>query len=81
MDVTHMPQIASPTVPVAAHTETVALEGITVQQSHGKITGRLMFKVAGVDMPWMESEEQALRVYAVLLKAVQSGYFDPTNHK
>lgn len=61
--------------PVAAPPDYVVPEGIDLQQSCGKVTGRPMFKVIGFEMPWAGSEQEAVELHSRLKSAFENGYY------
>lgn len=55
-------------------------EGIELQMMNGPISGKPMYKVSGFEMPFMGSEEEAVRVYQRLKHAYETGYFAGAHH-
>lgn len=61
--------------PVAATPEYVVPDGIDLQQTSGKVTGRPMFKVRGFEMPWAGTEQEAVGLHSRLKAAFENGYY------
>lgn len=55
-------------------------EGIELQMQSGPLSGKPMYKVAGFEMPFMGSEEEAVRVFQRLKHAYETGYFAGAHH-
>lgn len=51
-------------------------EGIDLEESSGRLSGKPLFRVRAFNMPWQGSPEAAVRVYSALHKANESGYFN-----
>lgn len=53
----------------------VVPEGLRIEHKIGPVTGQHMYKVAGFEMPYTGSQEDAVKVYQRLKHAYETGYF------
>lgn len=61
--------------------EFIIPDGIEIKQTFGSITRKPMYSVAGFEMPYCGSPQDAVRVYTSLKQAYENGYFNGTTAK